>query len=414
MNKIVIITCCHNPLFLISETSLEEQLTSDKQSSSPRLYNIGLYKSEGTQYERLSTSSEESDREYEKISFSLTVSSEASDDELELQSHSELKTNEGLRKKSLGMRRESMAILKTLKEKMDLKLTGTPKGYDDFLDSLPETESVDSALPVPQFISTLTDKRDETIRKLLPVLRKSVQTHISQNMISNQDEIAAAEPKDSNSITDQVQNKMELKQKLNDEEKNISDVENNSKSKKASSSSNGTSEYKNGRASTNSNQHSENFTVLPVSCAHGDSLYLKNDSEYINALEIAQNGRYKDEAELFCERSVPVPPEYFSRNGTFNKHLGDHIGHDLSSSKSDVTTVTSLSAGEVTCQCSVSNGEIHSCAGQLVLDSKEKSLFSHKKKNDCAFMKTTYFNNWLTFYVQNDRRLNDKLFFSSK
>lgn len=156
------------------------------------------------------------------------------------------------------------------------------------------------------------------------------------------------------------------------------------------------------QGSTSSEEGSKKtFTVLTVH-VHGDSPPSAISPKYISALKVAKNGRYKDEADLFCENNYQEIPGCVPQEKTKKNSFKENF---LESSNSETVTSKLFSIGEVNCHCSVSSGELHICKESI--DKKQKEL---KKKS--IYRKRTYFNNWITYYVKNEH-VNDSSWSSS-
>lgn len=150
------------------------------------------------------------------------------------------------------------------------------------------------------------------------------------------------------------------------------------------------------------------FTVNTVHI-HGDSPPIGLSPKYINALKVAKNGRYQDEANLFCENYYQEIPRRSPKEKKKKNSFKENV---LESSNSETITSQALSKGELKCHCSVSSGELHVCKENNV-EEKAKNAITCRKKKSCAYRKRTYFNNWITYYVKNDHVINDSSWSSS-
>ncbi|KAL1510046.1 hypothetical protein ABEB36_004702 [Hypothenemus hampei] len=147
------------------------------------------------------------------------------------------------------------------------------------------------------------------------------------------------------------------------------------------------------------------------------------DVPYEKHLELSNNGRYKDEEDLFVQlphtlirepeptNDIEVTLDKFK---TIPKQQLKNYSQDMSHSDT-VTSSNSVSEGEILCTHSVSNGEIHICHPQrplvrniLTRKNNPQTFQSHSlvfKKFDLndpnlkIERKRNYFNNWITYYV---------------
>ncbi|XP_030745559.1 uncharacterized protein LOC115874530 [Sitophilus oryzae] len=156
-------------------------------------------------------------------------------------------------------------------------------------------------------------------------------------------------------------------------------------------------------------------------------------------LQLAKNGRYKDEENLFAPTIslLPTPSQQ-----TYTKH-DTHSIRDKEiqrlrllaiarnrlrrfspdTSNSDTITTNSLSEGEIRCKHSVSNGELHLCNTRPIKSVRLKrniltnkyDLLSSRKWRHFDFCDPTvtieerrnHFNNWVTYYIKQQERIND-------
>ncbi|XP_050300456.1 uncharacterized protein LOC126738979 isoform X2 [Anthonomus grandis grandis] len=173
-------------------------------------------------------------------------------------------------------------------------------------------------------------------------------------------------------------------------------------------------------------------------------------------LELAENGRYKDEQDLFTQIPYPISTEqskkidllyqqtknalHDSRPPLHFNHLDEEVKRDKyafiprrklkkyspDQSNSDTVTSTSLSEGEIGCRHTISIGEVHVCRhrpqcpkarkrvlnrGNLTLSPSSATPRPYLSRqlpkkfdlNDPSVsieQRRTYFNNWVTYYVK--------------
>lgn len=116
-----------------------------------------------------------------------------------------------------------------------------------------------------------------------------------------------------------------------------------------------------------------------------------------NYLKLHLNGRYEDEAELFCPPSYPkyedIPTE---RKQAYTATI--HTD----------TTTESSSEGEIKCHCSTSIGEIHLCRYARNIKARAQYLKKHPEKflryemgdpKVNVIGKKVYNSNWISYYV---------------
>lgn len=345
---------------------------------------------------------------------------------------------------------EGQAVLKQLKDRMEQKCPEKSREYDIY-ENLP-TKVPDSKMSVPDFISVLMSRPPDTLKKVIPMIRRSVKqgssftgeggkdevpietiiapqsknieqeeesfsdlgqpiskqlptsesagTFIEQVNISEQEKMVVAHKKNYSKtkiiFEQEPSSTTTIGRNQSTSETNVSSQESSQKSKDTTSIKD-ESKRNPDSDSSKQNKNSDEFTVMTV-LVHGNTSPFGDTSKCINALEVARNGRYKDEADLFCENSYPQRPPYDSDGENYKKPSSNHKKNPVDSSNSDTITSKTLSTGEVKCHCSVSSGELHICR-----DPKHKTV---RKKKKYAFKKKTYFNNWVTYYVTNDG-LND-------
>lgn len=441
----------------------DRQKPSSKDDDNPKIYKIGLYKSEGTQYDTVlkpSTFKEanENPDDYEKISFSLTISTDTSDTETEdthvrqpsYQSHASTR-------QSYIPNIEEQATLKQIKTKINDKIPQQSRDVDIYA-KLSKT-ATDDEVAVPEFVSVLISRSPATLQKVIPMIRKSVKlrsslfgtntdsedVNVSKKAVRHEDVISPAKEfseqilsihaheivsKPGTSSSKQVKshtkpegkkrvskpktaekNTILTKDALRKKEEDNIKPDSNIISK--SSTSNTEKDLKDpNNDSSKENKYSNDFSVMAVH-VHGDSLLLSNPADYINALEVTQNGRYKDEATLFCQNDYPEYSPYYS-NREYTKMSLNYKEMILDSSNSDTIASKTLSDGEVKCHCSVSSGELHRCKGNNVLEARQNTVLSRTKKKKYPYKKRSYFNNLVTYYIKNDHTVNDSSWPNSK
>lgn len=116
-----------------------------------------------------------------------------------------------------------------------------------------------------------------------------------------------------------------------------------------------------------------------------------------NYLKLHSNGRYADEAELFCS---PSYPKY--ENIPFQKKQA------YTATIHTDTPSESSSEGEIKCHCSTSIGEIHLCRYARNIKARAQYLKKHPDKllkyemgdpNVNVIGKKVYNSNWVAYYV---------------
>lgn len=492
-------------LFVLDELPQTSQPVEEKVKS-PKVYNIGLYETKETQYETPSKSSTpkyEFSDSYEKISFSLTISSDSTD--VESKSNLISKSELSMKKKSYVSKPENQAVLKQLRDKMEQKYPEKNKEYNIY-EHLPA--KTDDDLNVPDFIGGLMEHHTETLQKVIPMIRQSVrrgtsftamgtvesklktpqesittkkqfehdskaelrippegtelklETTLDQKQFEAKQSSAAAlssgsatktpkgttseqkrsvpsrtlfeplkqrlekqkniaKPTYSTSKDEHIRKQAEIimAQKLDSEQSGmvvtedpLAQPETHSFEKKfVNDIAKTASNIVNQEDSLSEDSSKQKFTVLSVHI-HGDSPPLGVPPKYINALKVAKNGRYKDEAHLFCENYFQNIPCYSSREKMKKNSFKENF---LESSNSETITSKMLSKGEVNCHCSVSSGELHICKENNVVEKKQKNVITSRKKKPSVYSKRTYFNNWITYYVKNEPVINDSSWSSS-
>lgn len=400
------------------------------------MYKIGLYKSKGTQYKECSqlwTTKESGSDNLEKISFSLTVSSETLKSEME-----SIEVTKEEKKVFLPSNLESQAMMKQLRNKMEQKCpeeSWEVSIYDNL-----SIKSSKAGVNVPEFIGGLMTRSCEQLEKVIPLIRKSVHKRSSvlpsyrkksetereetdqikkifaeeENAINKEDIInsptndtsprrISQEQINIYSTTDYKAERVQLKKVNNKSEKILSQNDKIITKTKVKN------EEKNRYDSTENKKP----TVSSVH-VHGDFLPLTKADKFLNVLEVSHNGRYVDEANLFCDT---VHQRRFPYYTVTDKNIKEYLTEKmnlLDLSTSDIFTLKSLSKGDVKCKCSGSSGELHICKCENYIKSEQRrSKILPKKRKKTALKKRTYFNNWITYFVRNDQDLNDSSWNSS-
>ncbi|XP_076252743.1 uncharacterized protein LOC143191481 isoform X3 [Rhynchophorus ferrugineus] len=148
-------------------------------------------------------------------------------------------------------------------------------------------------------------------------------------------------------------------------------------------------------------------------------------------------GRYKDEANLFAPNISLIPKRNHRTvlSGiSGNKHLDNprsklltlpkqlpRYSPDTSNSFSD--TITTLSDGEIRCKHSISNGEVHLCNTKYSSNGgrpkrnvlsrtydfyeRARKHFEFSDKKIIVEERRNHFNNWVTYYIKAQERIND-------
>lgn len=433
-------------MFLFPESSSSKE---QQKSSCPKVYKIGLYKSKETQCQECPDPWETEENtcdNLEKISFSLTVSTETSSSEI-----IPIEIDKGRKKGLFSSNPESRAVLKQLRNKMEQKCPEEPWEINIY-DNLPK-ESSDKPVFVPEFLGGLMSRSREDLEKVIPLIRRSVQQrtsistskrrksitkqHLSAqtaNVITEPEELITKKEVISNTVNGTFVNKTSHDEinvnpltDLNSiyEREQMKNVpcydEHITKSAQVDDGSSNNLRQEDNLISRTVNsindKNSENNiydsptvnntkpTVMSVH-VHGDFLSFAEVNKFINALEVTQNGRYKDEANLFCETTYQkIPSNSNSTERDINQSITSN-NNFFDISTSHIVTSKSLSKGEVKCKCSVSSGELHICKDNDIESQKKTNVLSQKIQRKHSF-KRTYFKNWITYYVKNDPDLND-------
>lgn len=425
--------------FLIHFSNISDKSSSEiPAETSPKVYNIGLYKTAETQYEPPSeiTNIDNTDN-YEVISFSLTVSTENSDTESE-HNHA-TKSDVESSKKDFTTKPENQAVLRQLRDKIEQKCPEKNKNYNIY-DKLPQA-APDSKLSVPGYICDIMSHPPDTLKKVIPIIRGTVKQHAS---LTSNEEVLKTISAPETSFSEEVlfskslskANKWTPSSELGVSEPTKEEGQQNSDSKQASKlrteqkpvtesdqnnvKDNTLDEDESisfedyvivSKDASSEEQDIKKYTVMTVQ-VHGDSIPLKSHSAQINVLEVAKNGRYKDEEHLFCENGSQEYTCNSPRGRLEDVCLHCQQEQYLQSSNSDTITTKTLSTGEIKCNCSVSSGEVHFHNDDMFFERKLKLLPSSKKKS-YAIRKRTYFSNWVTYFVKNDNFVNDSSWSSS-
>ncbi|KAG5890006.1 hypothetical protein JTB14_032629 [Gonioctena quinquepunctata] len=399
-----------------SDDFYPEDKNGDKSpEGAHKLFNIGLYQSKSTQMSPHQEAPREAKKEYdknigrpvdspqivvasndirsfgsyEKISLTISysteesITTESSANGIQQKNENIKKftiddksgsANEVRRTVSFGKRgRSDEKTFRSLREKITREHSlGVEKSTMEFYagsDSFDEDEMVgDSSVAVPNFISGLLESEPNDVRRVIPLIRRSVRVAKSEHRHS-----AASNRKTSVRLEDE------------DEEEEVSN---------------------------------HRYTAHPVQI-QGDHVSAIRQFEklpdFANAspLRIGKNGRYKDEENMFCESNAPKYENLLHKKfgnvsrDPYNSNL------NLDSSNSDTITHTDriTSEGEVRCECSVSIGEMHPCKARGRFSSSrfkgqrplvaEEHVFPFRRRR-------TYFNNWITYYMnRNVVSLND-------
>lgn len=288
--------------------------------------------------------------DYERISFSLSYSTEEVNPPISTDNC--MDQNEGsffsnIKKEQDDPKQKKSSVLRELKEKL--------KGHsmkNDTENLLIRRTYVEKLSNVPEFISTLTAQNPDGLEMIIPAIRSR---HLS--LLNIQDGLLSNE--------------------------NIS--------------------------TNTDNKDQQEFVAMPVKADYLDLNFLKlKESDYINPLEIGENGRYKDEEDLFCENLYPKYEDLLKKP-TFEytpcftiKSATNQLYVGSSASDTAVPSEKSSSDGEVQCSCSASNAELHHCKSPL-----KKLPTRNDIRGRAIRQKKTYFNNVMTYYLNKDALLND-------
>lgn len=368
--------------------------------------------SKGTQYEVPSNSSifeKYNSEDYEKISFSLTLSSSASDSEKPTDNTIEQSTPQNFHVQTST---EKQATFRQLKEKFNQQ---HKENQVDIYENLPVSVSGEDVLCVPEFVSVLVSHPPDVLNKVIPMIRKSRPLHFIKNAKNDRQQNATTSSHPDTLNADSIQTCKKIAKPTSDVKISLTELNHENVKELEKDIPNAQDQEKQmsllrtKERNRESKDKDDNFTVMTLEM-QGNTLKAEPLIIYPSALEIAQNGRYIDEADLFCENIYTNHAPCESAKENVKKNVLPH--NIVDSSNSDSITSYSLSDGEVKCHCSVSSGEIHKCSkrdGSLF--SKQNPIVTSKPKH--IVKKLNYFNNWVTYYVSNDE-VNDSSWYSSK
>lgn len=147
------------------------------------------------------------------------------------------------------------------------------------------------------------------------------------------------------------------------------------------------------QSKSNSKHRHKDFDVLPVQISGN---FISRDQDFCNPLAQGENGRYKDEENLFREieklRHKRKRLEFFMKPR--NKHT-----HPNPINSDTMSTDKSISEGEVKCHCCISLGEVHRCRFQKHAFDRSPRRSFELDGFKTVRQKRTYFNNCITYYV---------------
>lgn len=221
-----------------------------------------------------------------------------------------------------------------------------------------QTMSVEST--IPEFIMSLTESTSHDLKKILPHIRKNVTGSIAER----QSNLAYSEETGSG-------------RKLY------------------------TDSYRENRSSSKIKQQKKDYTVLSMQI-HGDCI--PNNGKMMDShLQLGTNGRYKDEENLFCNDHPKLTNVPLRRRALKNTGRHSYISKcALDSSSGDAVSVEpSFSEGEIKCHSSASIGEVRK---KPPFDhfSKIRPKMTHENlgsESNVIRERRTYFNHWITYYI---------------
>nr|XP_023024398.1 uncharacterized protein LOC111512496 [Leptinotarsa decemlineata] len=292
-------------------------------------------------------------------------------------------------------RSKELETFKNLRDKItkehatDVRVSNLELGSDQ--GAIEEDGDDISNIAVPTFISGLVETTTSNLKKVIPHIRRSVRVGKSDIRQS-----AVFAGKSSSKLEGMVEGgSQNLSSGSRDKGKRKSSQKEVRKNSKISS-------YL-PKIDDERELNNHNYNVSPV-LIQGDAMprrYFEKPPER-SPLHAEKNGRYRDEEDLFCESNCPKYEKLIHEKFRAVPASLYKSKLNLDSSNSDTITNSErvLSEGEVRCECSVSIGEFHACRRKRSPSKfRRPHSFLAEERGAEIRKRRTYFNNWVTYYL---------------